>query len=243
MADFSNFCDGEEMSTVNLIQHKVSWVWGLNRYPPSRDHSFLKALYANHLSEPPFAFYLKYYVNQASQISAAPDGVLTLGGTNSNLYKGSIDYLDLTGPPSHWLLAVSSVTVQGKTITFDLPSGLAAIDTGTTLIGAPTPLPQVFGPKCLTPQSLPATGKASYDTNVTVHISFGDTKWAISPLDMNLGTLTGTMIGNAHITSQMCASGIFDIGIGSTLSSLFVGFAQLTSGLTDLLTRTRCSLR
>ncbi|KAG1736960.1 aspartic peptidase domain-containing protein [Suillus lakei] len=185
---------------------------------------------ANHLSEPPFAFYLKYYVNQASQISAAPDSVLTLEVTNSNLYKGSINYLDLTGPPLHWLLAVSSVTVQGKTITIDPPSGLAAIDTGTTLIGAPTPLPQVFWPECLTPQSLPAIGKASCDTNVTVHISFGGTNWAISPLDMNLGTLNGTMIGNVNITSQKCASSIFDIGIGSTPYSMFIGFAQLASG-------------
>ncbi|KAG1741315.1 aspartic peptidase domain-containing protein [Suillus lakei] len=88
----------------------------------------------------PFSFYLKHYVNQASQISAALGGVLTLGGTNSNLYKGSIEYLNLAGPPSHWLLAVSSVTVQGKTIIIYPPSGLAAIDTGTTLIRAPTPI-------------------------------------------------------------------------------------------------------
>jgi cathepsin D len=33
----------------------------------------------------------------------------------------------------------TAVTAQGKTITIDAPSGLAAIDTGTTLIGAPTP--------------------------------------------------------------------------------------------------------
>lgn len=33
----------------------------------------------------------------------------------------------------------TAVTVQGKTITIGGPSGLAAIDTGTTLIGAPTP--------------------------------------------------------------------------------------------------------
>jgi hypothetical protein len=32
----------------------------------------------------------------------------------------------------------TAVTVQGKTITIDAPIGLAAIDTGTALIGAPT---------------------------------------------------------------------------------------------------------
>jgi cathepsin D len=69
---------------------------------------FWEALYnANNLSEPLFSFYLERYVDQANQISTAPGGVLTLGGTNSSLYSGSIEYLDLTGPPSYWLLTVS----------------------------------------------------------------------------------------------------------------------------------------
>ncbi|KAG1884523.1 hypothetical protein F4604DRAFT_1730889, partial [Suillus subluteus] len=68
---------------------------------------------------------------------------------------------------------------------------------------------------------------------------------------MNLGTLNDTMIGNASASSQMCASGIFDIGIGSpppwivgdtflkNVYSVFhaspaaVGFAQLASGLSS----------
>ena len=45
---------------------------------------------ANNLSETLFSFYLERYVNEANQISAAPGGVLTLGGTNSSLYNGSI---------------------------------------------------------------------------------------------------------------------------------------------------------
>jgi cathepsin D len=69
---------------------------------------FREALYnANDLAEPLFSFYLERYVNQANQISAAPGGVLTLGGTNSSLYNGSIEYLNLTGPSSYWLLTVS----------------------------------------------------------------------------------------------------------------------------------------
>jgi hypothetical protein len=131
-------------------------------------------------------------------------------------------------------------------------------------------LPQVFGPKFLAPLSLLEIGKAythsvricalqnkqktyiflACDTNVTVYISFGGTNWAISPLDMNLGTLNDTMIGNAGASSpsQMCAGGIFDIGIGSApawivgdtflknVYSVFhaspaaVGFAQLAGG-------------
>ncbi|KAG1727983.1 hypothetical protein EDB19DRAFT_1642717, partial [Suillus lakei] len=55
----------------------------------------------SHWQNPPFSFYLKHYVNQANRIVTAPGGVLTLGGTNSSLFKGSIECLNLTGPPSH----------------------------------------------------------------------------------------------------------------------------------------------
>ncbi|KAG1722187.1 hypothetical protein EDB19DRAFT_1835111 [Suillus lakei] len=134
------------------------------------------------LREPPFSFYLKHYVNQANRISTAPGGVLTLGGTNSSLFKGSIECLNLT-----------AVTAQGKTITIDPPSSLTAIDTGTTLIGAPTSI-----------TSLPAIGKASCDTDVTVHISFSGTNGAISRLDMDLSTLNDII---------RCVGGAFDIGI------------------------------
>jgi len=87
-------------------------------------------------------------------------------------------------------------------------------------------------------------------TTVTVTISFGGTSWEISPLDMNLGTIS------VASTSQMCAGGIFDLGttvgagvgvpswiVGDTflknVYSVFranpaaVGFAQLASGLSS----------
>ncbi|KAG1825236.1 aspartic peptidase domain-containing protein [Suillus subalutaceus] len=200
-----------------------------------------EALYnANDLAEPLFSFYLECYVNQANQISTAPGGVLTLGGTNSSLYNGSIEYLNLTGPSSYWLLTVSSVIVQDKTIAIDPLSGLAAIDTGTSLIGAPTPIAasiwaQVPGSTEFT-RDWQGLCAFSCDTNVTVYISFGGKK---------LGD------HNVNASSQMCAGGIFDIGIGSVpawivddtflknVYSVFraspaaIGFAQLASGLSS----------
>ncbi|KAG2144700.1 aspartic peptidase domain-containing protein [Suillus bovinus] len=244
--------------TPGLTGDGLSGIMGLGFAPISalQTTPFWEALYnANNLSEPLFSFYLERYVNQANQISAAPGGVLTLGGTNSSLYNGSIEYLGLTGPPSYWLLTVSSVTVQGKTIAIDPLSGLAAIDTGTTLIGAPTPIAASIWAQVPGATELSGDWQGLYafpcDTNVTVYISFGGTNWAISPLDMNIGTLNETVTGNASITSQMCAGGIFDIGVGSVPSwivgdtflknvySVFrasppaVGFAQLASGLSS----------
>ena len=94
------------------------------------------------------------------------------------------------------------------------------------------------------------------DTTVTISMSFGGTSWAISPLDMNLGTINVLTSGTAAATSQMCAGGIFDIGtitgggsgapswiVGDTflknVYSVFranpasVGFAQLASGVSS----------
>ncbi|KAG2354963.1 hypothetical protein BDR07DRAFT_1474222 [Suillus spraguei] len=228
--------------TPDLIDDGLSGIMGLGFASIStlQTTPFWEALYnANDL------------LNPSNQVGATPGGMLTLGGTNSSLYNGSIEYLNLTGPPSYWLLTVSSITVQGKTITIDSPGGLAAIDTGTTLIGAPSPIAASIWAQVPGSTELTGDWQGLYafpcDTNVTVHISFGGTNWAISPLDMNLGTLNDTMMSNANATSQMCTGGIFDIGIGSVpawiigdtflknVYSVFraspaaVGFAQLPS--------------
>lgn len=95
--------------TSGLITGELSGIMGLgfNTISALNATPFWQALYnANQLSEPLFSFYLARYIDQ-STMSAAPGGVLTLGGTNSSLYQGSIEYLDLTGPASYWLLNVN----------------------------------------------------------------------------------------------------------------------------------------
>ncbi|KAG0706693.1 aspartic peptidase domain-containing protein [Suillus ampliporus] len=241
-----------------LIDDGLSGIMGLGFASLSTLNTtpFWEAFYnANDLSEPLFSFYLERYVNQPNVICAAPGGTLTLGGTNSSLYQGSIEYLNLTGPQSYWSLTVSSVSVQGKTINIDSSSGLAAIDTGTTLIGAPALIAASIWAQVPGSVELIGDYQGLYGfpctTDVTVSISFGGTNWAISPLDMNLGTLNDTMLGNVNTTSRMCVGGIFDVSIDSgpawiigdtflkNVYSVFraspaaVGFAQLASGLSS----------
>ncbi|KAG2135856.1 acid protease [Suillus clintonianus] len=244
-------------TTSGLLGGVLSGIMGLgfNTISALSTTPFWQALYnAGQLSEPLFSFYLARYIDQ-SATSTAPGGTLTLGGTNSSLYQGSIEYLSLTGTPSYWLLDVASLSVQGKSITVGSSNSLAAIDTGTTLIAAPTTITaniwsQVSGSIALTGAyaglyAFPCT------TDVTVTMSFGGTTWSINPLDMNLGSLPSSVTGT---TTQMCAGGIFDIGtsvgsgagvptwiVGDTflknVYSVFranpaaVGFAQLASGL------------
>lgn len=249
--------------TSGLITGELSGIMGLgfNTISALNATPFWQALYnANQLSEPLFSFYLARYIDQ-STMSTAPGGTLTLGGTNSSLYQGSIEYLDLTGPASYWLLNVNSLSVQGNTVSVG-SSSLAAIDTGTTLIAAPSTVAaaiwaQVPGSEALTGEyaglyAFPCT------TDVTVTISFGGSTWTINPADMNLGSISTT---TSAATTQMCAGGIFDIGtsvgsgsnvptwiIGDTflknVYSVFranpaaVGFAQLASGLSTTATGT-----
>jgi cathepsin D len=83
---------------------------------------------------------------------------LSIGFTNSSLYAGEIEYVDLATTESYWILSLAckftlsyvksivskdlrftAITVQGSSIT--VPSGsssFAAIDTGTTLVGGPS---------------------------------------------------------------------------------------------------------
>ncbi|KAG1736967.1 aspartic peptidase domain-containing protein, partial [Suillus lakei] len=201
------------------------------------------------ISEPLFSFYLERYINKANQV--LHPAMRSLGGTNSSLYKGPIDseYLNLTGPPSYWLLVVSCK--HRYSVMFSV-CGLAAIDTGTTFIRAITTRiwAQISGSTELTGdwQGLYAS---PCDPNVAAHIYFGGTNWAISPLDVDLSTFNDTMIGNANTTSLIYAGGIFDIGISSTpawivgdtflknvysvfrASPVAVGFPQLANGLSS----------
>ena len=86
------------------------------------------------------SFWLTRFINDNNAASEEPGGTLTLGGTNSSLYTGDIEFLSVSGPiPSYWLLELSSVTVQGKSVQVATgSSALSAIDTGTTLIGGPS---------------------------------------------------------------------------------------------------------
>ncbi|KAG0696968.1 aspartic peptidase domain-containing protein, partial [Suillus ampliporus] len=243
-------------TTTGLIDGDLSGIMGLGFTSISAlgTTPFWEALYnASQLAEPLFSFYLERYIDQ-SVMNTAPGGMLTLGGTNSSLYQGSIEYLSLTGPQSYWLLNVNSVSVQGKSISVPSSSALAAIDTGTTLIAAPSSVTaniyaQIPGSVALTGEyaglyAFPCTA------NVAVTMSFGGTDWAINPLDMNVGVVPTSVVAS---TTQMCAGGIFDVGssigsgsnvptwiIGDTfLKNVYtvfranpaaVGFAQLASG-------------
>lgn len=113
----------------------------------------------NQFSSPEMAFWLTRFDNVADATQNEPGGAFTLGGTNSSLFTGDIDFVNIPSDvtPSFWLLPLqglsrsnmfhctliitlvtSEVTVQGNSVTVPTgDDGLAAIDTGTTLIAGP----------------------------------------------------------------------------------------------------------
>jgi len=86
-------------------------------------------------------FYLTRFRGDPSAQQTEYGGVFTLGGTNSSLYTGDIEYLDVPNGqnPTYWLLPLTGLTAQGKAVNVATgTNALCAIDTGTTLIGGPS---------------------------------------------------------------------------------------------------------
>ncbi|KAH8980926.1 acid protease, partial [Lactarius hatsudake] len=178
---------------------------------------FWQALVNDNLfTNPEFSFFITRFVDDASAKDEEPGGVLTLGGINTTLYQGDIDFRNFTSPVkggSFWLQTVTGVTVNGKSV--DLPSGdlaVAAIDTGTTLIGGPTTAVNAIWAAVPGAVALGGnlTGSFAFpcNTDLSISMSFGGPSWPISLADMNLGT-----VGNGR-----CLGAIFDITQGTNVT-------------------------
>ena len=63
---------------------------------------------ANLLSTSEMSFWLARDLNPVSETSLGYGGIFTLGGTNSTLFSGDIEFLNLASTPSFWLLPLSS---------------------------------------------------------------------------------------------------------------------------------------
>ncbi|KAJ7267220.1 aspartic peptidase domain-containing protein [Mycena rebaudengoi] len=200
-----------EEFTDGLISGSISGLIGL-AFPALAETNqapFWQALIeANQLSAPEMAFQL----TRSQSISDQPGGVFTLGGTNSSLFTGDIEFLDLTGSstPTFWTLSVSAVTVQGNAVNVATgSSALAAIDTGTTLVGGPTDDVKAIWAAVPGSSAVPdGSGFFQFPctTSVSITMSFGGKAWPISTEDMNLGPV--------QRGSSMCIGGIFDLTQG-----------------------------
>lgn len=158
-----------------------------------------------------FSFALTRYGNSTSASSTTePGGVLTMGGTNSSLFTGSINYVPLVSQ-SFWTVQLAGVSVGGQAIQGSASSS-AIIDTGTTLIGAPSTV--VSSVYSSISGAEPASGEQSgyytfpCDTNVELSLTFNGVSYPISPDDFNAGQVDRT--------GQTCLGALFALDAGQS---------------------------
>ncbi|KAH7885800.1 aspartic peptidase domain-containing protein [Phlebopus sp. FC_14] len=172
-------------------------------------------------SQPLMAFQLTRFINASNTQSEEPGGSFTMGFVNNSLYTGQINYQDIPSS-SYWLLPMTSLTVQGNSVT--LPSGsgsYSAIDTGTTLVGGPSSV--IRNMYAQIPGSQPGTGNLegywTYPcaTKVNVAMSFGGPSWPLSPVDFQL----------SQISPSQCLGAFFEIQTQGQAPSWIVGDAFL----------------
>ncbi|PPQ90543.1 hypothetical protein CVT25_015857 [Psilocybe cyanescens] len=204
--------------TPGILDGSVSGILGLafDTIASTNAIPFWQALANNNqLSSQEMAFWLQRS-DPNSQANETPGGVFTLGGTNSSLFTGDIDFQNMPSntQPSFWLQSLSAVTVNGKSIQITPgDSAISAIDTGTTLIGGPSA--DVAAIWAAVPGSAQAGGEnVGYytfpcKTQVVVTLAFGGKSWPISAQDMNRGALTRG--------SSICLGSIFDLNAGTNI--------------------------
>jgi cathepsin D len=84
---------------------------GFDSIAQSRATPFWQALAeGNHLTTPEMSFQFTRFVDDPSARTLEFGGIFTLGGTNSSLFTGDIDFVDLPSNvvPSFWLLPLES---------------------------------------------------------------------------------------------------------------------------------------
>ncbi|RPD68640.1 acid protease [Lentinus tigrinus ALCF2SS1-7] len=132
---------------------------------------------------------------------------LYLGGTNSKLYTGSIEYHTVVGS-GFWQIGSGKIQVGAKSVVSNIRT---IIDSGTTLIyGPPSQVATLYA-------SIPgskASGNGFYTFSCTsvpnnVAFSWGGKSWTISAANMNLGRESATRCVGA-IVGQ-------DLGLGTNV--------------------------
>jgi len=204
--------------TSNLLDGTVSGIMGLafDAISSTRSTPFWQALsQGGQLSTQEMSFWLTRVSGEKNPKTEEPGGVFTLGGTNSSLFTGDIEFNSLADTPSFWLLSLSGATVGGTAVKITSgDSALSAIDTGTTLLGGPSA--DVAAIWATVPGSAPSQVNQGFwtfpcENEVNVSLSFGGKFWPISSIDMNTGPETPG--------SSNCAGAIFDLSLGTNIES------------------------
>ena len=161
------------------------------------------------VSEQAFAFWLKRN-NDGGPSVDNNGGEFSIGELDSSKYTGNINYVPLSGQ-DYWRIPLDGVSLYGQNV--DGVSGQAAIDTGTSLIGAKPALTAKFyanvpGAHPHSDYFLRLQGYYEYDcsTEVNVAFTFGGVSYNIKDTDFTI----------KHMTTDpnSCTGSIFSTDLG-----------------------------
>lgn len=124
MGGFTNTAQGMLVATQltsGLLDGDASGIMGLafEALASTQAVPFWQGLVtANQLTDPEFGFWLTRELDNQSAPDDAFGGEFTLGGTNSTLFTGDIEFLDMptTTQPSFWLLTMSSTWLTALSV-------------------------------------------------------------------------------------------------------------------------------
>ncbi|CDO72226.1 hypothetical protein BN946_scf184970.g78 [Trametes cinnabarina] len=157
----------------------------------------------------------------AVQEGAVSDGVfsfklgksgseLYIGGTNEDLYTGSIESHKLSSSKGYWQIGGASVTINGKTAASKFDT---VIDSGSTIMTAPPQAAEAFWAKISGSRIYDEEqGLYSFpcDSEPEIAFSWGGKSWSVSGEDFNLGE---TEQGSGECVGALSGG---NLGLGSS---------------------------
>ncbi|KAF7351940.1 Acid protease [Mycena venus] len=232
-------------TTDNFFSNPISGLLGLGfaQIAQTTKTPFWQAVISgNEATSPEFGFWLARGSGLVQQDQSVPGGVFTFGGTNTSFYSGDIEFHDLTGDNTgFWSLNVSSITMQGKSISLTKNATLAFLDTASEPIIGPAADVKAMWSTVHGASELPGNpGVYQFPCNTTFNltVSFGGRSWPINSTDVNFGPTGSSSQCVGAITGQTPTPGspgwIFGVAF-LNIYSVFrqnppsVGFAELST--------------
>ncbi|CAE6510534.1 unnamed protein product [Rhizoctonia solani] len=163
-------------------------------------------------SQPLMSFWMTRFTNISTVRNEEYGGEFRMGGLNASLYTGEIEYINMPSSiKAYWSIPLRQITVNGGSpmiITNLGVTSLAAIDTGTSLIGGPSDI--VADIYRQIPNAQRGTGNLERywiypcSQEVNVAFNFGGRNWSIESADFKLLTTN----------PNVCVGAIFEMSLG-----------------------------
>ncbi|ORY75028.1 aspartic peptidase domain-containing protein, partial [Leucosporidium creatinivorum] len=141
-------------------------------------------------------------------------GVMTIGGLDNTLYTGPINWIPLVDNGSYWLIPLQGLYLNG--VDLAITASAVAIDSGTTLIGAPSSAVASIYAAIPGSQSVVVNGQQGYygfpcSTTPRISLILGSQSYSINPSDFNAG--------NLDTRGQLCLGAIFALDTGTAANA------------------------